>query len=65
MKRLFKSRDKKIAGVCGGLSHYINPDLDPILMRAGWLAITLFNPFMLIIYLVLALALPDTPYETA
>lgn len=37
MKRLFRSRDKKIAGVCGGISQYINPELDPVIIRAGYL----------------------------
>jgi phage shock protein PspC (stress-responsive transcriptional regulator) len=63
MKRLFKSRDKKIAGVCGGISHYINPELDPIIIRAGWLILTLFNPLMLLAYFILAFVLPES-YET-
>ena len=63
MKRLVKSKDKKIAGVCGGLSHYINPELDPIIIRTGWLVLTLFNPLMLIVYFILAFVLPDS-YET-
>lgn len=33
-KRLTKSRDKKIAGVCGGLAEYF--DIDPTLVRVGY-----------------------------
>jgi len=61
MQRLFKSSDKKVAGVCGGLSHYINPELDPVIVRAIFLICCLFNPFLLIAYLVMALILPDNP----
>ncbi|RXQ89052.1 PspC domain-containing protein [Ancylomarina salipaludis] len=61
MQRLYKSNDRKIAGVCGGLSHYINPELDPIIVRTIFLVVCLFNPFLAIAYLVLALILPDNP----
>ena len=60
MKRLTKSFDKKLSGVCGGISHYINPELDPIIIRAGWLVLTLFNPLMILVYFILALVLPDS-----
>jgi phage shock protein C len=65
MKRLIRSTEKKIAGVCGGISQYINPELDPIIIRAGWLILTLFNPLMLLAYFILALVLPDSQYESA
>jgi len=64
MKKLVRSQNKKIAGVCGGISHYINPELDPVIIRAGWLILTLFNPLMLLVYFILALILPDSLYET-
>ncbi|MGQ1908930.1 PspC domain-containing protein [Marinifilum sp. RC60d5] len=63
MKRLFRSKNKKIAGVCGGISHYINPELDPVIVRAGYLVLTLFNPLMLLVYFILALVIPDSNYE--
>ena len=58
VKRLTKSYDRIIAGVCGGLSEYINPELDPLLMRIAFAVITFFNPFMLLVYLILAFAMP-------
>lgn len=64
MKRLARSEEKKIAGVCGGISQYINPELDPIIIRAAWLILTLFNPLMLLAYFILALVLPDNKYKT-
>ena len=42
VKRLTKSYDRIIAGVCGGLSEYINPELDPLLMRIAFAVITFF-----------------------
>lgn len=36
MKRLYRSdRDKMICGVCGGIAEYF--DLDPTLVRLGWI----------------------------
>ncbi|WP_372755806.1 PspC domain-containing protein [Labilibaculum sp.] len=64
MRRLFRSKEKKIAGVCGGISTYINPELDPVIIRAVWLILTLFNPLMLIAYFILALVLPDSAQQT-
>lgn len=63
MKRLTKSHDKKIAGVCGGVSNYINPDLDPIIIRAITIVFGIFNPIVWIAYLVLAIMLPDSDYS--
>jgi phage shock protein PspC (stress-responsive transcriptional regulator) len=65
MKRLFRSKEKKIAGLCGGISEYINPDLDPIIVRTIALILILFNPLLLIAYLILALILPDSACKTA
>lgn len=58
MKRLRKSKDRIIAGVCGGISEYINPEMDPLIIRLAFLALTFFNPLMLIFYLILAFAMP-------
>lgn len=65
MKRLFRSKEKKVAGVCGGISQYINPDLDPIIVRAMALILMLFNPLLLLAYFILALILPDSACKTA
>ncbi|TKG93575.1 PspC domain-containing protein [Puteibacter caeruleilacunae] len=59
MKRLTRSRDKVIAGVCGGLSHYINPELDPVIIRVIVAVIGFWNPLIWIAYLVLAIVLPE------
>jgi phage shock protein PspC (stress-responsive transcriptional regulator) len=51
--------DKKIAGVCSGLSKYFNVDVT--LLRVGFICLTLatgFVPFALL-YIILALVAPE------
>lgn len=41
MRRFFRSeKDKKIAGVCGGLGEYLG--IDPVLVRAAFLVSIIF-----------------------
>ncbi len=57
-KRLRKSRDRKLCGVCGGLAEYFN--LDPTVVRVVWAVATLFTAFAGgVLYLILALILPE------
>ena len=65
MKRLRKSFDRKIAGVCGRISEYINPELDPILVRIGFVVLGIFNPLMVVVYLIHAIAMSDPKEERA
>ena len=58
MKRLRKSGNRILSGVCAGMSEYFNPELDPIFVRIGFGVLTVFNPLMLILYIVLAVVLP-------
>lgn len=48
--------DKVIGGVCGGIAESFG--LDPVLVRLGFVALTVFSGFGLGIYLVLMLVLP-------
>lgn len=57
-KRLRKSRERIISGVCAGVSEYINPEMDPLIVRLAFVALTIFNPLMVIFYLILVLAMP-------
>ena len=59
MKRLIKSYDRVLAGVCGGISEYINPDLDPLIVRILWGIFSFFNPFLVLVYVILALVMPS------
>ena len=42
-KRLFRSNDRVIGGVCAGFAEYM--DFDPVAVRLGYAALTLFTAF--------------------
>ena len=60
-RRLMRSqRNRKIAGVCGGIAEYAN--LDPTIVRLIWAAVTLFPvtvPIGLIGYLIAWVIMPE------
>ena len=58
-KRLFRSQDSIIAGVCAGLSEYLG--LDTSLVRIGTLILILFGGLSLWIYIILWLIVPKAP----
>ena len=58
-KRLYKSNNKKICGVCAGIAEYF--DIDPTIIRLLWAAVTLFGGCGIIIYIVAALVMDDDP----
>lgn len=59
-KRLYKSRnDRKISGVCGGIAEYFN--IDPTIVRAAWVLFSLAYGSGVIVYIVLALVMPEEP----
>lgn len=51
-KRLRKSRDKKIAGVLGGIAEYF--DWDPSFVRVGYVLLAIFSAAFpgIIVYLI-------------
>ena len=55
-KRLVK-KNKKIFGVCGGLGDYF--DIDPTIIRALFLISVIVFGTGLLIYIILALVMPD------
>jgi phage shock protein C len=59
-KKLMRSTtDKMIAGVCGGLAEYF--DIDPTLVRALFVIVTLLGGSGILIYIVLWLVMPEAP----
>jgi len=59
-KRLYRSRkDKQLAGVCGGIADYFN--LDPTIVRIIWIILTLAGGPGLILYIIMALVVPEEP----
>jgi len=57
-RRLTRSNDSVIAGVCGGLADYF--DLDPSLVRIGYLLVSILSAAFpgLLIYLILWAVVP-------
>ena len=66
MYRLRKvgKKERRFLGVCGGISKYINPDIDPVGIRILWVILTIFAaPPMVFLYLILAIVLKEEEYE--
>jgi phage shock protein C len=58
IKRLYRSdTDKIIFGVCGGLGEYM--EIDPLIIRIIFIALTLAGGSGILIYLVLAILIPQ------
>ena len=56
-KKLVRSNDKKLAGVCGGLAEYFG--LDASIVRIVWLLCVLFGGFGLLAYLIMWIVMPE------
>ncbi len=57
MKKLTKSTNKVIAGVCAGLGEYM--DIDPTVVRVIWALLVVFGGAGILLYLILALIMPN------
>ena len=56
-KKLVRSANKKIAGVCGGLAEYFG--MDASIVRIIWLLATIFTAFAgVLIYIIMMLVMP-------
>lgn len=58
-KKLTRSANKMVAGVCGGLAEYFG--LDATLVRVIYVALTIFSAAFpgIILYLVMMLLMPE------
>ena len=57
-KRLTRSSDRMIAGVCGGIAEYLG--WDPTAVRVAWVLLTFFTVFSGgVVYLILWLVMPE------
>jgi phage shock protein C len=58
--RLYRSRDDRvIGGVAGGMA--ANLDLDPAIVRIGWVLLALVAPITPLVYFVLMFVIPEEP----
>jgi phage shock protein C len=55
-KKLVKG-EKKLFGVCSGLANYL--DLDPTIVRVGFVLAVILGGMGILVYLVLAVVMPD------
>lgn len=63
-RRLYRSRDRMLAGVAGGMAEYLN--IDPTISRVLWiLAAILTGGLVLLAYIALAVITPENPYLAA
>lgn len=56
-KRLRKSYDKKICGVCGGIAEYF--DVDPTLIRLAWVIFIMCGGSGILAYFIAAIIMPE------
>ena len=57
MKRLTKSYDRKLCGVCGGIAEYLN--IDPTILRLIWLLLVLCAGTGMLAYIIAAIIMPE------
>ncbi len=61
-KKLYRStKDKVLAGVCGGLGEYF--DVDPTLVRLATVLLCLYAGTGLLVYIIAAIIIPEAPFE--
>jgi len=61
--RLYRSRDRQLAGVAGGMADYLG--IDPTIVRILWILAGLFSGGLLVLgYIILAFVIPERPYAT-
>lgn len=58
-KKLYKSADKKLCGVCGGIAEYFG--IDPTIVRVIWALLVCFAGTGLLAYIICAIVMPENP----
>ena len=59
-KRLYRSDDKMLAGVCAGVAEYF--DIDPTLVRLGWVVLSFIGCSGVLAYIIAAIIIPKKTY---
>ena len=59
MKKLYRSSNRIVAGVCGGIAEYF--DVDPTVIRVVYLIMSLFSAGFpgLLLYIILMVLIPN------
>lgn len=61
-RKLTKSNNRMIAGVCGGVADFLG--WDPTLVRVVWALCVLLGGFGLVLYIILWLVMPKAPKKS-
>ncbi len=60
MNRLYRSRDRVVAGVAGGMADYLR--IDPTIVRVLWaVLIVMSGGTLLLVYMLMAFVVPEEP----
>ena len=60
-KKLYRNTENKmLAGVCSGIADYF--DIDPTLVRLGWVLFSLLGGSGLLAYIIAAIIIPERTY---
>ena len=61
-KKLYKSTDRKLDGVCAGIAEYF--EIDPTIVRVAYALISLFFAGIggIVVYVILAIVMPRRPF---
>lgn len=59
MKKLYRSSNRILAGVCGGIAEYF--DIDPTLIRVVYVILSLFSVAFpgVLLYIILMILIPN------
>ena len=59
MKKLYRSSNRIMAGVCGGIAEYF--DIDPTLIRVAYVVLSLFSAAFpgVLLYIILIILIPN------
>ncbi|WP_429844029.1 PspC domain-containing protein [Brevibacillus sp. FIR094] len=58
-RRLYRSHDKRLFGVCGGIAQFLR--IDSTLVRVGVVVLTVFTGVPILLYLLMAMIMPKEP----
>ncbi len=61
-KKLMRSKNRMLAGVCGGIAEYLG--WDPTMVRLAYALLTFFTAFCgVIVYVILMFVMPEQRYR--
>lgn len=56
-RKLYKSRNRMLCGVCGGIGEYFN--IDPTVIRLLWIIFSILGGCGILAYIIAAIVIPE------